>query len=335
MKRIVVIVFLLTLKLSAQKVVGHVFDAKTKEPIVGASVYYDASSIGTITDENGDFEIELAYQNNATLVIRYLGYVTKKMISLPKEAVLNIGLEEDIENLAEVVLTSDPFTRKDKMEVFRLEFLGDTRAGRASKILNEDDIHLYFNSQENTLSAFCDKPVIIQNGYLGYTIHFTIDEFKIFFRKKSLERIDNVYYTLFDGTTRFYDDSKGDLKIESRRRRAYLGSPRHFMQSCWRGDLQSQNFRLKKKYKDIEIGDFIKNENNHLGDLKSIRFLGDQFVIYHKIKSNYRSTLKINKVYTTHLLDRYGNYSPFENLVFGGHMSSYRIGNMLPMNYGF
>jgi len=321
--------------MQSQEVQGVIFDAKTKAPIFGASVYYDGSSVGTMTDEDGSFSIQLPYQNKATLVISHLGYVTKKMSNLPDGTTLRIGLEEEIESLDEVVLTSDPFTRKDKMEVFKLEFLGDTRGGRASKIVNEEDIHLYFNAQDNTLLANSDKPVVIQNEYLGYRIHFYIDEFKIFFKTKSLKRVDNIYHTLFDGTTRFYDNSKGDPKIEARRRRVYLGSPRHFMRACWYGDVENQNFRLKKGYKNVEINDFLTKEDNPIEGLKQVRFLGDQFVIYHKKRSNYRSTLNIKAIDTAYVLDRYGNYSPFQNLIFSGHMSTYRVGDLLPMDYGF
>jgi len=334
--RLSVLLFLFfILQIQSQEVKGVIFDAKTEEPIFGVSVYYDGSSVGTMTDEDGSFRIQLPYQNKATLVISHLGYVTQKIPNLPREAVLTIALEEEVESLEEVVLTSDPFTRKDKMEVFKLEFLGDTQGGRACEIVNEEDVRLYFNSEDNTLSAYSDKPVVVQNEYLGYLVHFNIEEFKIFFKSKSLKRIDNIYHTLFDGTTRFYDTSNGDSKIEGRRQRAYLGSPRHFIRACWYGDVENQNFRLKKRYKSVEISDFIKKNGDSLGDLREVRFYGDQFVIYHKKRSNYRSTLKINEVDTTYIMDRYGNYTPFESLVFGGHMSSYRIGDMLPMDYGF
>lgn len=334
--RLSVILFLfVTLHIQSQEVQGVIFDAKTKEPIFGVSVYYDGSSVGTMTDEDGSFRIELPYQNRAVLVVSHLGYVTKKIVNLPSSTTLKIALEEEIESLDEVVLTSDPFSRKEKLEVFKLEFLGDTRGGRACEIVNEEDIHLYFNSQDNTLLASCDKPVVIRNEYLGYRIHFYIDEFKIIFKTKSLKRTDNIYHTLFDGTTRFYDISNGDPRTETRRERIYSGSPRHFIRACWYGDLENQNFRLKERYKDVGITDFMEKQKDSVGDLKKVHFLGNQYVIYHRKRSNYRSTLTINQIDTTYVLDRYGNYAPFENLVFGGHMSTYRIGDMLPMDYGF
>jgi len=327
------ILFLSSVLGYSQEIEGFVFDNMTKKPIDGASVYFDGSSIGTITDEQGNFKIRLLFQNNATLVIRYLGYETKKIVNLEEVDELKIGLKEKVESLKEIVVTSDPFSRKQKLKVFKLEFLGDTKGGRNSTIINESEVKLYFNSYDNTLSAYCDKPLIIRNEYLAYVVNFEIEEFKIFFKKKSLERTDNIYHTVYDGSTQFYDISSNDLKIRERRKKAYLGSSMHFMRSCWNGDLKTQNFRLKEGFKPVPIKNFFSKENPK-EDLQNIRFSGAKYVIYHKRKGNYRSTLRINNLDTVYTLDRYGNYSPFQEIVFGGYMANFRIGEMLPIDYG-
>ncbi|WP_182859089.1 carboxypeptidase-like regulatory domain-containing protein [Flagellimonas aequoris] len=329
------IFFLIGAVSMAQEIQGKVFDSNTKEPIVGASVYFNASSIGTITDEEGNFKLGLPYENNAILVVRHIGYVTRKVIDPSTDSTLQLGLTEDIQNLSEVVLTSDPFTRKEKMKVFKLEFLGDTRAGRSCEILNEDQIKLYFNSYNNTLEAYCEAPIKVRNGFMGYVIYFDIEEFKVSFREKSLRRIDNIFHTLIDGSTQFFDVSEGDPKILERREKAYLGSTVHFMRSCWHGDVESQNFSLKRNFKEASIKDMFNNvEEDVSKDLKKVRFLDKQFVIYFKNKGNYRSTLKIAELDSIYSIDIYGNYTPYKGLVFGGYMANFRIGDMLPMDYG-
>ena len=333
-KWIILVFSLFSVGVNSQEVKGYVFDSRTKEPVAGASIYYDGSSIGTITDENGNFEIGLFYQNNATLVIRHLGYRSKKYPRPSGDVLLKIALTEEVENLNEIVVTSDPFSRKQKMRVFKLEFLGDTRGGRNAEILNENDIKLFFNSYDNTLSAYCDKPIVVKNDYLGYIIHFDVEEFKISFKQKSLDRVDNIYHTLYNGSTQFEDISETDLKTTKRREKAYLGSSMHFMRSCWNGDIASQNFKLKKKYREIELEEFMISSKDSTSKLKNFKFLGNQYVIYHKKKSNYRSTLRINDIDAQHSLDRYGNYTPFQNLIFGGYMANFRIGELLPMDYG-
>ncbi|PWL39543.1 hypothetical protein DKG77_01530 [Flagellimonas aquimarina] len=325
--------FLFVFFAQSQEIVGSVVDKVTKKPIDGASVYFDGSSTGTITDQQGNFKIKLLYKNNATLVIRFLGYETKKIVNPEESSELKIEMRESIENLNEIVVTSDPFSRKQKLKVFKLEFLGDTKGGRNSTIVNEDEVKLFFNTYDNTLSAYCNKPLIIQNDYLGYVVNFDIEEFKIFFKKRSLERTDNIYHTVYDGSTQFYDVSSNDLKIRERREKAYLGSAMHFMRSCWDGDFKNQNFELKRGFKPVSIQKFFSKKSPN-EDLQNIQFLSDKYVIYHKKKGNYRSTLSINNLDTIYTLDRYGNYSPFQEIIFGGYMANFRIGEMLPIDYG-
>lgn len=335
MRTSLIVFLLLFLNVRAQKITGYVFDFKTKEPIVGASVYYNASSIGTVTDENGMFEIGRLFASNATLIVRHLGYETKKLVSPSNKFKLEIGMKEEVENLNEIVVTSDPFSRKEKMEVFKLEFLGDTRGGRNCTILNEEDIELFFNSYSNTLTAYSKRPIRIRNDFLGYIILFDIDEFRIFFKQKSLQRVGNIYHTLFEGSTQFFDVSENNSKILNRRREVYLGSTMHFIRSCWYGDIKNQNFMLKKNYKEIDFDQFLKsNGKDSTTGFGKFHFLDSLYVIYYRNKSNYRSTIKISNKDTLFLLDKYGNYSPYKEIIFGGYMSNYRIGEMLPMNYG-
>ena len=83
------------------KVTGTVSDAN--EPLIGATVKEKANpSNGVMTDINGNFTINV--QPGATLVISYLGYVTREMKVGNSSQTLNIILEEDSKSLDEVVV---------------------------------------------------------------------------------------------------------------------------------------------------------------------------------------------------------------------------------------
>jgi len=316
-----------------QEISGYIFDSKTKEPIRGASVYFDGSSMGAITNLEGQFGIRAPIKTHAILIISHLGYVTKKIDNPFQEEGLRIALVEDVQRLPEVILISDPFSRRQKLRVFRKEFLGDTRAAKFSRILNEDLIELFFNSYDNTLSAHVKGTLVIENKYLGYLIRFDLDEFKIHFRKKSLERVDNIKYTLFAGFTRFTDIANYDSKIFKRREKAYLGSSMHFMRTCWNNNWEGQNFTLKRELRTISPNQFIENISTDSVGFKTIRFQNKNFVIYHKNKSYYRSTVKFTGETSSFSIDKYGYYKPYKNLVFGGYMANLRIGDMLPIDY--
>ena len=75
----------------AQTATGLVKD-KTGEPMIGVNVLVKGTTNGTITDFDGKFSIP-DVPSNATLVVSYIGYLTKEVKS-GKDLV--IVLEEDI-----------------------------------------------------------------------------------------------------------------------------------------------------------------------------------------------------------------------------------------------
>lgn len=76
--RIVLMLMLATLSLAAQeRLTGLVYDADTRAPLRGAEVYLDSLRVGTVTDEDGYFELRLpALPPGDTLVVSYIGYRT-------------------------------------------------------------------------------------------------------------------------------------------------------------------------------------------------------------------------------------------------------------------
>lgn len=79
---------------------GVVKDA-SGEPIIGANVKVQGTTVGTITDVDGSFAIKA--DKNATLEVSYIGYHTE-LIPLKGQSVIDIVLKEDTEELGEVVV---------------------------------------------------------------------------------------------------------------------------------------------------------------------------------------------------------------------------------------
>ncbi len=94
--------FVLGLTANAQQisVSGIVKDAKTGEVILGASVLEKGTNNGVVTNFDGAFSIKAA--SNATLVVKYLGYLTEEVPVSGKNSLV-ILLKEDAISLGEVV----------------------------------------------------------------------------------------------------------------------------------------------------------------------------------------------------------------------------------------
>lgn len=93
----------------AQKLVkGNVSDVKG-EPIIGASIVLkDNNSVGTITDFDGNFSLDVP-SGNSVLVISYIGYKSQEVSA---NSTLKIVLKEDNEVLDEVVVIGYGVQRK-------------------------------------------------------------------------------------------------------------------------------------------------------------------------------------------------------------------------------
>lgn len=106
MKKILYIILsIISINLSfAQKSIkGKIYDAHTKEPIVGATVKAENTSVGAITDISGVFDLKA---NATKLVITNIGYETKTIDVVDGKS-LSISLETASEDLQTIVVTGN------------------------------------------------------------------------------------------------------------------------------------------------------------------------------------------------------------------------------------
>jgi TonB-linked SusC/RagA family outer membrane protein len=88
--------------ISAQRnVMGKVTDEKG-QPLIGASISVKGTNTGTATDSDGSFSIDFK-TTDATLVVSYIGYITKEM-AIGNQTSLSIILYEDSHLLQDVVV---------------------------------------------------------------------------------------------------------------------------------------------------------------------------------------------------------------------------------------
>ena len=83
------------------KVSGKVTDT-TGEAIIGASVIHKGTTMGSATDIDGNFSLNVP--GNATLVVSFLGYITQE-INVNNQTNIDITLLEDVQALEEIVVT--------------------------------------------------------------------------------------------------------------------------------------------------------------------------------------------------------------------------------------
>ena len=83
------------------KVKGQVVD-QTGEPLIGATVRVKGAQSGSVTDMDGNFEIDAA--SNATLLVSYVGYKDREIAVRGRAVIDQIQLESDDNVLEQVVV---------------------------------------------------------------------------------------------------------------------------------------------------------------------------------------------------------------------------------------
>jgi len=87
----------------AQKMIsGNILD-QDNFPVIGAAIYVKGTTIGTITDVDGNYSLSIP-DDAKSIEVKYLGY-TSQNISVIDGNYQNIILMEDINQLDEVVIT--------------------------------------------------------------------------------------------------------------------------------------------------------------------------------------------------------------------------------------
>lgn len=94
--------------LQSKTVTGVVVDA-AGVPVIGANVIVKGTTVGTITDFDGNYSLEVP--ENAVLQISYIGYLTEE-VTVGDKSSINVTLKEDSQALDELVVVGYGTMRK-------------------------------------------------------------------------------------------------------------------------------------------------------------------------------------------------------------------------------
>ncbi len=104
---------LLTLTMNAQNLTGTVVDERSKEPIIGASVLIKGTAIGTVTDIDGNFKLDLKNQGT-NITVSYVGY-TAKVVDVKGKSHVQVEISENVRELEQVVVIGYGVQRKSDL----------------------------------------------------------------------------------------------------------------------------------------------------------------------------------------------------------------------------
>ncbi|SIR41052.1 Ca-activated chloride channel family protein [Pontibacter lucknowensis] len=103
------LLFGLTATAQSRTLTGTVTDANDGNPLPGVSIIIKGTSKGAATDQYGRYSLSIP-DDNATLVFRFLGYMTQE-IKVGKREVLDVKMQVDNRQLSEVVVVEQSLPR--------------------------------------------------------------------------------------------------------------------------------------------------------------------------------------------------------------------------------
>ena len=103
------------------KVSGVVMDKELNEPLAGVNVLQKGTTIGTVTDFDGKYSLEVG--ENAILVFSYLSMKTVEE-PVNGRSVVNVSMVSDSEQLGEVVVTAMGIKRESKTLSYAAQTVG-------------------------------------------------------------------------------------------------------------------------------------------------------------------------------------------------------------------
>ena len=229
------------LAFSQKNLKGVVLDAAKNTPVPGASVFLSNTSVGTVTNAQGVFELTIP-AGRFDLIVSSIGYETgnQPLVSAEINAALTIKLQPKIKELETVVVAPFEPDGWAKWGLFFTEnFIGTSAEAKGCVLKNKEVLKFRHSKKDGELTAVAFEPLVIQNKALGYTVRYQLETFSYNF---------TTGYLLFEGYP-FFEPMQGSAARQKRwaakRKEAYEGSVLHFMRSVYRNKISENGFEVR------------------------------------------------------------------------------------------
>lgn len=262
------------LPLTAQDLRGTVRDSLSGAPVPFATVYFDGTTVGTTTDDDGRYRLPLTdVALPAVVVATHLNYRSGNLLATAPGDQPALALLPAANEIAAVEV-GDRDNRDRNLKEFTEAFLGAEEGGRGASL--EHTERLYFNRTYRT-DTMRNADVLVERYGLPddlRNVQWSIDGKSLTFEQASDLRVESagvlrvdvpelgyrisvnlisfiIDYragTTFGLGTYFFEPYEGDGKPRGRharnRERTYYTSSQHFLRALYAGTLDAEGFAV-------------------------------------------------------------------------------------------
>lgn len=219
---------------------GTVVAEHSGQPVAGASIFINNSSLGAVANGQGFFELGPIPPGEQSLVVSSVGYETL-VYTLTEKSPLKMRFEmrPKVTVLQDVVVGGYSVETWEKWgDTFIENFLGSTPNAKKCVIKNKDVLRFRYYKKQNMLEVIADEALKIENPNLGYTIQYDLQDFTIRFSEKS------AYYA---GYALFTDRENAARKsVQQKRQESYFGTLLHFARAVYENRIAEEGFKVRR-----------------------------------------------------------------------------------------
>jgi hypothetical protein len=329
---------------------GKVIDKQSGQALSGASVFCQNTTLGTTTNSQGEFSLNLA-SGGYDLIVSFSGYETFSLrINNNTENIraLTIDLKQKDKSLEEVSVTVTNEV-KDGWEkygaFFREQFLGMTVNSNQCSIENPESLRFFYSKKKNRLKVTAREDLRVSNKALGYSIRYQLDSFVHEYAS------GNTQYTGFP----FFEEMTGNAEEQenwkANREKAYFGSLLHFMRCYYDSTIGENGYKLEKVDEGSNKSKLINNpydsayfqvsnsrdvDLNFSGKLRVVYMLEQpekNYLLANKLSPN--TTIQISLLDFSEIItiEENGYFYDQKDLLALGYWSWEKLADFLPYNY--
>lgn len=341
---------------NSYSVTGSVKSKTDQDPIAGAQIFLNGSTIGTLSDGDGNFILSGIPSGTHELIVQSLGFESARTLISTDELSLEYSfvLDEKVYSLDEITVKPNSQDWKYNFEQFRKTFIGEGPFSKGTIIKNEGVINFDFNNENRILNAFAYERIEIENKDLGYRIFFYLEDFQINYKMGT---------TFFYGQTFFEEMSSRRQRTRNKwkenREKAYLGSFTHFTNSLIEKEIEKNGFEVRAEQREkkarylskdtVTQSQFFHQVDTTYYEYSFINFLNvtykneyeDMTYLYSSAKpfdSNPRllpdfQNSSVTLISDSVLVDKSGFILDPTSILFDGYWGFEKLSDMLPLTY--
>lgn len=240
--------FFCSLAFGQSDVSGKIVDAETGEPVFGANVFIENTTIGAVSDPDGKFVLTGTFGEYAKIVVTHIAY-RSKTLSVNGQKVVNFTLRPTVKELSTVAVER----KKDRkwqryFARFQKSFIGTTENAKHVVIKNPWVIEFAKDSDDG-LTGYGSALLEIENRATGYEVKFLLENFRLSVNETVY--IGKPFFTPLTATS-----ETEEAAWQQAREKTYRGSKEHFLYALAQGKTREEGFTLFKSDFDSKNGKF-------------------------------------------------------------------------------